>query len=212
MTRFKLTSEDKHFIKAVLSPSWLSGLLIVLAGLFVTVGSIITFRLNHSTFKQYLLSWEQSHTNAVVNTTSKSTQSVHPTIQNSWPLFILWALVGLLTYVIAASVIRFILETIKFRRELNYAHANPQSMLISAIEHIVTRLLAAALLGFLISSFIYRILPYAINNTHLSASHIVSLSGAKYALISFVTIMLSAYVGSVLLRLAVGKARLFSTY
>src|SRR5471030_626202 len=125
----RLTIEDRRFLKNVLSPSWLSGLLVVLAGLVVTGGAIITFSLSHSTFKQNLISWEQSqtHTSAVIS--GQSSATINPTIANSWPLIFVWGVVGLFTYAVAASIIRFILETIAFKKQLDYVHADAHSML-----------------------------------------------------------------------------------
>src|ERR1039458_1049147 len=100
-------------MRAVLAPSWLSGLVVVLSGLIVTAGAIITFSLNNSAFKQDLIGWEQSHANTGLSVTGQSLQPVNPTLANSWPLILVWAVVGLVTYIIAAAIIRFILETIR---------------------------------------------------------------------------------------------------
>jgi hypothetical protein len=207
----KLSSDDRHFLRQVLSPSWLSGLIIILAGLVVTGGAITTFSLSHSAFKQDLIDWEHAQTKSSIIVPVQSSETSKPTIANSWSLIVVWGFVGLFTYAIAASIIRFILETMAFRRQMDYVHANPRSMLKNAIEHIVMRLMATGLLAMLVLLSIHRILPYAINASGISATHILSVKGIWYALISFIVTTLCIYVGSILLRLMFGRARLFSS-
>jgi uncharacterized membrane protein len=205
----KLTSEDEHFMRAVLTPSWLSGLVIALAGIVITGGAILTFSLNHSAFKQDLLGWEQSHTNSSLSVTGQSTQAVTPTLANSWSLILIWAAVGLITYIVAASIVRAIMETMEFRRELDYVHANPRSMLTNVIEHLVMRFIAGVLLVLLLILFVYHTLPYVISASRTSATNLVSVSGARYAAVAFLITALCTYAGSILLRLTLGRKRVF---
>lgn len=210
MVSVRLTAEDRHFLTEVLKPSWLSGLVIICAGLIVSIGSIITFSLSHSSFKQELLSWQQSRTHAALPLIGQSTQTVNPTIQNTWPLILLWALVGLVIYVIAASIVRLILQIIEFRKELDYVHANRRSMVRTTVEHIFMRLIAAILLISLGLLFIDRILPFAVSESSTAQAHLLSVHGGWFAFASFALTALTFYVGSVLLRLTFGKSRITS--
>jgi hypothetical protein len=205
----KITTEDRHFLKAVLAPTWLSSLVIVLAALIVTAGTMITFGLNHSAFKQDLLGWEQSHTDSL-SITGQSTESVNPTIENSWPLILVWAGVGLLTYTVASSIVRFILEAIEFRRELDYVHANRKSMMAVTVEHLIMRLVSAILLLVLVLLFVYHVLPYAISTAQASAGHVLTVAGIRGAVLSFIFTMLCVYFASVLMRMSIGRTRVFS--
>jgi hypothetical protein len=205
----KITAEDIEYMRAVLAPSWLSGLVVVLSGLIVTAGAIITFSLNNSAFKQDLIGWEQSHTNTGLSVTGQSLQPVNPTLANSWPLILVWAVVGLVTYIIAAAIVRFILETVQVRRQLDYVHANPRLMVEYIIEHLVMRLIAALLLVTLVMLFVYHTLPYVISASRTSVNYSWSLNGARYAAISFILTALCTYAGSILLRLTLGQKRVF---
>jgi hypothetical protein len=205
-----LTVEDQHFLRAVFTPSWLSGLVIVLVALIVTGGAITTFSLNHSAFKQDLIGWEQGHSNSL-SITGQSTQAVSPTLANSWPLIIVWAGVGLITYIVAASIVRFILETIEFRRQLDYVHADRISMLEVTVEHLVSRIVAAVLLLMTVLLFVYHLFPDAISAGRTSAADKLSIDGLKYAVFAFVMTAICTYFATVFLRLAIGKARVFSS-
>ena len=180
--KLKPSTEDRRFMRAVLGISWLSGLSIILAALIVTGGAILTFSLNNSAFKQDLLSWEHSHVSKTISISGQSTQTVNPTLANSWPLILVWAVVGLAIYVIAAAIVRAVIGTIEFERELDYIHAKPISMLKSIIEHLVTRVVAGILLVTLVLLFIYHTLPYVISACRTSVSNnIWTLQGIHYA-------------------------------
>jgi hypothetical protein len=206
----KVTKEDQHFLRTVLSLSWLSGLIIVLAGLVVTGGAIITFSLNHSSFKQELLSWEQSHGAQTVSTTGQSLQAVSPTLSNSWPLILLWGAVGLGIYFIAASIVRDVMKAIQFERQLGYIHADPNSMVKSVIKHLIMRVVSIFLLVMLVILFVNHTLPYVITVSHISAANLWSLQGIHYAALSFALTAACTYAASILLRLSLGKQRVFS--
>jgi hypothetical protein len=205
-----ISDEDQHFLKAVLAPSWLSGLVMVLAALIVTGGAITTFSLNHSGFKQDLIGWEQGHTNSL-SISGQSTQAVSPTLANSWPLIIVWAGVGLITYTVAVSIVRFVLQTIEFRRQLDYVHADRTSMLEVTVEHLVTRIVAAILLLMTVLLFVYHLFPDAISAGQTSAADKISIDGVKYAAFAFALTVICTYFATVFLRLAIGKARVFTS-
>ncbi|HVA10633.1 MAG TPA: hypothetical protein VNG32_00505, partial [Candidatus Dormibacteraeota bacterium] len=131
------------------------------------------------------------------------------TLANSWPLILVWAVVGLVTYVIAAAVIRFILETVQLKRQLDYVHSNPRLMVEYIVEHLVMRLIAGLLLVMLVLLFVYHTLPYVISASRTSVGYSWSLNGARYAAISFILTALCTYAGSILLRLTLGKKRVF---
>lgn len=207
-----LSPEDRWFIRKVVKPSWLSGLLSIVAGLVVAGGSIITFSLKHSAFTSDLLSWEQSRAHTTLSVAGQSTQNVNPSLANSWPLIIIWGFVGLLTYVIAAAIIRFILQTLQLRRELDYVHADPILMLKVTAEHIVMRIVAAILLICMTVFFIYRILPFAINAGHQSVDHHLTPAAAGYAVISFLLVTIGIHIGTILLRLLFGRARVYTSH
>lgn len=181
-----------------------------MVGLVLTGGVIITFSLSHSSFEQYLNNWQQTHAIAGSSTSTESTELSTPTFGNSWPLIIVWGVVGLVTYAVAASVVRFILQTIAFSKEMDFIHANPRSMIKVTIEHMAMRLVAAALLVALALFFTNQILPYAITASRTSASDVGTFTGLGYAILSFLLTTICTYAGMVLLRLSFGKARLVS--
>src|SRR4051812_20164232 len=104
MSYWKL--EDRRVLGSLLSPSWLSGLVAVLVGLGITVGTILTFSFDTSAIQQQLLSWQQHQPSHALTTPDQFVSDPKPSLQNTWPLLLVWGAVGLLVYVLAINVIQ----------------------------------------------------------------------------------------------------------
>ncbi|MFI5270972.1 MAG: hypothetical protein ACHQT9_02930 [Candidatus Saccharimonadales bacterium] len=208
MSLLSISDDNKHFLKLLLTPSWLSGLIMVLVGLTMSVGIIVVLSFNGSSLKQYLISWEHNRNFSNSSVQGQTNETINPTLKNSWPLIFVWGVVGLFTYAVAAAVIKFILETIEFRKEMNYVHANPRSMMVVTIEHIITRIVAAGLLVILGLKYGERILAYSISAGSISSKHISSVTGIRYIIEVFLLNVVAIYIATILLRLMFGKARL----
>jgi amino acid transporter len=207
---FKLSDEDSRQISLLVKPSWISGLVAIVIGLIISVGVIVAFVAHNSVLQQQLLSWEQSQTQPALTTPSQTLpENNHPTLQGSWSLLILWSLAGLVVYVIAASVIHSLARAEELRESLDYVNARPKAMLASTAEHLMLRTIAAIVLVVFGVTFWRQIIPYSILASHASAADVVSLDGGLYALLSFLLIVISVHVQIILLRLTLGRARVF---
>ncbi|HMH31124.1 MAG TPA: hypothetical protein VK534_01460, partial [Methylomirabilota bacterium] len=99
----------------------------------------------------------------------------------------------------------------KLRESLKYVNANPRESIEAAGELVAMRVLAAIILVILSVRFFDKVLPYAITAARASAIDIISLSGVFYALLSFSAVVVSLHIQVILLRLSLGKIRVFST-
>ncbi len=205
----KFTSEDRQTLKVILTPSWISLLGIILAGLIITGGTIITFNLHHSNFGQYLLDWERARTERTAPI-SQSLQPAKPSLNNSWTLFAVWALVGCLVCLAAAWFVRSIMHAVELEKEMTYVHVDQKAMIENVVEHVTLRIVATFLLLSLALFFIYHLLPDVINLAKSSGGSLISFNGARSALLSFLVTSICAYAANVLLRLIAGRKRLFS--
>jgi len=205
-----LQKHDKKMIGLVLTPSWFSGLLAVVIGLFITVGVIVVFSLSTSSIQHYLLSWQQSQAKPVQPVVYNPTVEQKPTIQNSWSLLLVWGVVGLIVYAISTAVIHSLDQARGIKNSLQYVNANPGAIIANAIENIVLRVVAAVALGILLAEFIKKVIPYSITAAHASAVDFFSLSGVLYAFLAFAMIVVSLHLQTVFLRLSLGKVRIFS--
>jgi hypothetical protein len=185
------------------------------AGLVVTVGVITAFTVQNSSVQQQLIAWQQNRPTTTQELTQPGQlleEDNKPTLAGSWPLIIVWSLIGLVTYSVAASIAHSIATAANLKKSLDYVHAKRHSILEITAERIALRLVAGIILGLLLSLFISRIIPYSISASHASAGDFFSSTGWLYALLSFAVITFSVHVQTIFLRLALGKLRLFSTY
>lgn len=207
----KLSREDRQAISLLLTPSWMSGLIAVLVGLIVCVGVITIFNYNNTDVQKQLITWQQSKPDRKLTTPDQVVEADDtPTLQGSWPLIVLWSVIGLLVYGIAVFIVHSLQSAKQITDSLGYVNAKPETVLISTAEHILIRLLA---LGVLIGGaylFWYKVIPYAINAARVAALDSLSFSGAMAALLSFVSIALSLHVLTIFLRLSLARTRVFS--
>jgi len=201
---------DKSLVKLI-TPSWLSGLLVILAGLVVTIGVITIFFLQNTTLQQQILGWQSQSYQEITASSQNHGDNDKPTLLNSWPLLVVWGIVGLLVYYVAAFIIGSASKAEKLRESLKYVNANPRESIEAAGELVAMRVLAAIILVILSVRFFDKVLPYAITAARASAIDIISLSGVFYALLSFSAVVVSLHIQVILLRLSLGKIRVFST-
>jgi hypothetical protein len=207
MSYWKL--EDRRVLGELLSPSWLSGLVVVLAGLCITVGTILTFSFDTSAIQQQLLSWQQHQPSHTLTTPDQTVSDPTPSLQNTWPLLLVWSAVGLLVYVLAINVIQALSKAEKLRMTMDYVNAKPKAMIHSAIEHLILRLLAGLSAVVLLWLFLHYTVPYSITAAHASAVEPASLAGFVYAMLSFSIVVLNLHLVVIFARLAAGRARVF---
>lgn len=206
-----LSKEDRRLIGLLLTPSWLSGLLAVVIGLIISVGGIATFEAHNSQLQQQLLVWQQSKPQPVLTTAGQTVpENDHPSLKSSWPLFLVWSVAGLVVYAAAVAIVHSFTKAEEFRESLEYVHARPRAALATTAEHLLLRLLATIVLAVFTIAFWHQVVPYSIAAAHASAADLLSLDGGLYALLSFALIAICWHVETVLLRLSLGRARVFS--
>jgi hypothetical protein len=208
MTHWK--SEDRRLLGMLLSPSWLSGFVVVLVGLGITVGTIVTFSFDTSVVQQQLLSWQQHQPSHALTTPDQIVADPKPTLRDTWPLLLVWSAVGLLVYALAINVIQALSNAEKLRVTMDYVNASPKAMMHSAIEHFILRFLAGLSTVGLLWLFFHHTVPYSITAAHASAVEPVSLAGVVYALLSFGIVVFNLHLVVIFARLTVGRVRIFS--
>lgn len=207
----KLSAADKKHLSALLTPSGLSGVIAISIGLVVTVGVIIAFSFEQSSIQQQLIAWQEKQPQRTLTTPDQTLpENDRPSLSGSWPLLIVWGVIGLMTYMAAASIARSISNMYQLRKSLDYVHAQPQSLLQATAEHIILRLVAAGILAGLVYFFVKQILPYSISASHAAAADLLSTTGLLYGLLSFAVVVVSIHIQTIFFRLALGKVRVLS--
>lgn len=208
-----ITEHPSNSLWLLLMPSWLSGLLAVVAGIIVTGGVILAFSAHTSNIQQQLIIWQNNRPVQALTTSGQVLpENDKPTLAGSWPLLLFWASLGFVVYFLATGLARSIRNAAAFRETLGYTHVNKEQLVRSEIEIISTRTIIGVLwLVFIAATFRY-VIPYSIIAAHASSSDLVSMQGAEFALLSFASITLCIQVHAIFLRLLSGRLRTFTSY
>lgn len=207
----KLSREDKHAIGLLLTPSWLSGLLAVVVGLIICVGTIAVFHYNDTTMQKQLIAWQQSKPEKPLTTPEQVLEeNDKPTLKGSWPLIVVWSITGLVVYLIAVYVVHSIESTKQFADSINYVNSRPESVLVATAEKLTLRFVSFLFLiatGYLVW---HNVIPYGIMAGRVAALDLLSVGGILAAILSFSVVALSLHVLTVFARLTLGRPRVFS--
>ncbi len=200
-------------LKKLLTPSWLSGLISITAGLIVTAGFIFIFAFNNGTVRQQLISYQNTPSSQPALTLPGSAPpgNNNNSLQNTWPLIAFWGMIGFVAYFVVEFIVKIIRDAQEFTEELNYVHAKRNVILKTTAEYLLFRVAAAAIWLIFIDVFFKRIIPYSILAANASASDFVSVGGILDALLSFLMIAVSLHVNAIFLRLTLRKPRIFTS-
>lgn len=208
---YKISDEDKQLIGQILSPSWLSGLIAVVAGLTICIGVGVVFHYNDTAVQKQIIAWQQSKPQRALTTPEQTLQeNDKPTLKGSWPLILLWSVIGLLVYSIAAYIVHSIQSAKQLRDTLDYTNVNKETVIKSTVEHLLIRFMALILFVAGCSLFVNRVIPYSITAARVTAIDLFSISGILAAVLSFASVAVSLHILTILLRLTVARPRVFS--
>lgn len=207
----KLSQEDKKAIGLLLTPSWLSGLVAIVAGLFICVGTILVFHYNDTTMQKQLIAWQQAQPEKPLTTPDQILEADdRPTLSGSWPLIIFWSLTGLVVYLIAAYIVHSIETTKRFADSVHYVNSRPETVLVATAERLALRLVSFVLLigaAYLVWN---KVVPYAIMAGRVAALELLSVGGILAAVLSFSVVVIGFHIMTILLRLSLARPRVFS--
>lgn len=207
------TTDDNHKLwVALLTPSWLSGLVVVIASLAVMVITLVTLNFPGSSL-QVLLNDQKSNVQSGLSNTSSTISSNFSSSEliSDIPLFILWGCVGLLAYSFATSVVGAFQTAHDFRAELHYTNLNRRQLLIHAWRQLATRIATLVVWFLLIHLTIRIILPYAVALTQFAGGTVGLANTILNAGVAFVVLTLCLHLHTIVLRLIFLRPRILST-
>ena len=206
-------NRDSRIVTLFVSPSWVSGLLSICAGLAVLCGVFFMSQYQGSSYQQQIS--EARDTNQSVNL-NEATVIVdedlnQATLANSAPLLVIWSIVGVVVYMFAVSIVRAFQEAADLKSELDYVNVSRNDLLKQAFGHLAIRIVVAVAWILFIVFFFNEILPYSIAAAKASSVvGLLSLSGLGYAFLSFTVIALGVHINAILFRILMFKPRVFS--
>lgn len=193
---------NRYFL--LITPSWLSGLLISLLSALTLLVIFIVTQNDRGIFGEI--------TNGVLDTLQPIYQNItdtlaQNTIISNMPLLIFWSMVGAVVYVIGSQLFNAFTNTIVVDRTFFYANVSQDKFIKSIATSFGLRLVAVFIWVVYCSVFVKSIFPFAVDIVREAAFQ-PFLGSIPYFLYGFVVIWLSLHIHTVLFRLIALRARM----
>src|ERR1700752_1631483 len=92
---------NQKILGILLTPSWLSAVICITSGLLASIGIITVLAYTHSSARQEAIAWGPIKIQQPLTTPDQSEPgNDRPTLNNSWPLMVVWGLTGAVAYTI----------------------------------------------------------------------------------------------------------------
>jgi hypothetical protein len=206
---FGATGSNHKLLLVLLSPSWISSLVVIIASLTVVVGTVIALHFPGSSLQQ-LVNDQHGTTPPALSTGSLAVNnnfSANTLIDNA-PLFVLWGCVGLVVYFFATSLVNGLKEANEFREELGYAHTHRLKLITRAFEKVITRVVILIAWVFFVELTVHTITPYAIALTQYGSGAVGVADNIGYIALAFIIMTACFHAQIVFLRALLLKPRL----
>jgi hypothetical protein len=200
------TKINRRLIGYLFTPSLLSGLVCTIAALSLTLATIGFLQYSGSSLKiDYQNYQAASHDQSVAD--SYRTDAMFKLISSA-PLLAFWALVGLVVYLLATSVVTAVQQANEMKHELDYVNSNRTRLLGTVFLHFVIRCAVIAIWLPYLLFFFHQVVPYAI--TAAEAGGLLTLDGVVGAVLSVIIMALALHVHVFLLRVLLLRPRVLS--
>jgi len=198
-------------LHAVLTPSWLSGLLAVTAGLVMTVGVIISFHLQGQV-QQQLMSWEHTSKQPALTLPGQGpTNNATSSLQNTWPLIAFWGVIGLVAYFAMETFMKAGGRLNEIREEMDYVNMRRDVLIKDVAIQVIVRFGVAIIWLLFLNLFFKRIIPYSITLVQGATNDLLTVNAVLRIIWAFCLITGSLHLQTIFLRFTLGRARVFSS-
>jgi len=209
-----LDQEKQYNIKLLrllLTPSLFSGFIAIFVGLVFVLGVLVIFNYDNSGIAKQLTSFETSKPPPPLTEPGQNINPLPNTIQNTWPLLVIWGAIGLMAYFIIDFIVKIVNNVQSFEKELNYVHSKRDLMVRTTVEYLLLRLVAVLFWAIYARLFFKNIAPDCVRLIHEAASNLLQLQHILDAIFVFCVMVFCIYLHTVFLRLSFRRARLFSS-
>lgn len=203
-----VTSQLKLFGQLV-TPSWLSGLVAVVASLALVTTAAVTLHYNGSSLQ--LLRQTQADSQSVI---AQDSNSVNANLTANWfvsdiPLLVLWGAVGWLAYLLVTQTIRAFTNAIDLHSELQYVHANRRQQLQQIFLRFGIRLILLVTWLLYAEFTIHVLVPYIMALADAGSGGLGWLADTTYLLSAMGLTVVCVHLHTVMLRLVLLRPRVF---
>jgi hypothetical protein len=203
-------SGDVKLFNAVLVPSWLSGMVVVLASVAIVGGTVLLAHVGYVAH-QSLLGLQSLYADSSIGKSvlTVSDNLAQNTSLNNALLFLMWSSVGLVVYSVLQGLLHELKQAGGLLHEIEDAPPPSRgSVLRAATLRAVVRLGALAGWWLLFRFTIYTLLPQVIGAAHFSALHLTYIHGWLRSLLAVAVLIFVLHGLVVLLRLVMLRPRL----
>lgn len=201
---------DRQLLGLLISPSWFSGLLCAFASLGITATLLIQERYQGSEWQHQLFTWQQqgidtSPMQALMHLRYTPIGGALGTVQ----LFIFWYLVGLVLYALGSALYNTFQHIRTVKRDLGYVNADRHYILRDISLQLLRQLVSFVLWVLLMLATLKIIIPYALGTIHISNEFLPSIEAIGLLAATTAGLALCMHLHLVLLRLFLGRPRLW---
>lgn len=206
LDRQQLRQYNHRLDALLLVPSWLSGALCLLFALAMLSILLVESNYQGGELQQQFLIWHTSGNNSLSLVANVLRQN---TLAGNVQVYIFWLAVGTVLYIMWSALYRTIRGADDAWHQLHYVNIRRSVFLRSLYIQLLTRTLSlAAWVGFVALTLQF-ILPYLLAAIHIADEHLPAIGAVILLFGSMIGLALTAHVHIVLLRLTVGKPRVF---
>ena len=192
----------------LLQPSWLSGLIAIIASLATLAVAIVVSNYEGSSLQQELFSARQGGPITSFNFQAVTDNLARNSVISNMPLFLFWAALGVIVYLFATSIWAAFSHAEELREEMEYVNAPRQNLVRTAALHAIVRLAALGLWIAYLQLFLKVLLPYVLAAAHVAAVGL-SLANFAYSFLALFVLFVGLQVHVIFLRLVLLRLRAF---
>lgn len=192
----------------VLTPSWLSGLVVFVISLAAVGGTIVITNYEVSGLRQEIFEVRNSGAVQGFDYQAITSHLAQNQLISNLPLFLFWAGLGVVVYLLATSLWGSLANAEELREEMEYVNAPRKWILRTLLVHLAVRLVVVLLWAAYLRVFLNVFLPYVLAAAHVAATSL-SVSSIGYALLALAVGFVALHAHVTLLRLLLLKVRAF---
>ncbi len=198
----------RQHIKQLLTPSVLSAFIVIGATLILLAASVFislgqSGKLHNELFA---VNYVRHGLNTKYSLIASSLNSIH--FLRQLPLWIFWAVVGVVAYLFAVNLFRALMEVNSLKNSMHYVHAKPGLIMKEQLEHFAVRIVSLFAIWLILSNFFRKVLPLALAVVRNLTLQLSVLNAVKLLAIS-ILIVIIGHILTIFLRLAMLKPRVF---
>lgn len=200
------TKINHRLLGILLTPSWLSTLIVLTAATGITGGVIAISHFSGSDIQALYSSYQANKAQQGL-LESYRTDKLHAIISAA-PLMVFWSLIGLVVYLLATNIVGSIKQAGEMKNELDYVNIDRTQLLRTAGLHFLVRVIVMAVWLPYIFFFFHHVLPYVITAATVGA--LLTIDNILYIALAIFVMSFALHIHVILLRLLLLRPRIMS--